>query len=332
MNPRLALHPTSAVRSLALGLLAAGGASCSEPVRASELASRADVTDGIRLGVSSAGARFVRTISGFNDPESVRYDAEQDVYFVSNMNGLGSQKDGNGYIVRVPAADPRTMTLFVVGGAGAELHAPKGMAIQGDTLWVTDIDVLRGFDRRTGKPVGTVDFAAERPVMLNDVAAGPDGTLRVTDTGILMAYEGNKHVGPDRIFAVEHGRRVRTLAEGLALRQPNGVTWSAAASAWIVVSFDAFRGEVATFARDGVARRIVHVAKGRLDGVEVLDDGGVLFTSWADSSLHLLRAGRDTKLIREIPESADIGLDTRRRHVLIPMATLGWVQVWQVPE
>ena len=304
---------------------------CSEPVRATETASRADVTDGIRMGVSTAGAKFLRTISGFNDPESVRYDAEQDVFFVSNMNGLGSQKDTNGYIVRAQAADPRNMTLFVVGGAGVELHAPKGIAIQGDTLWVADIDVLRGFDRRTGKPVGTIDFAAHRPVMLNDVAVGPGGTMRVTDTGILMVYEGNKHVGPDRIFAVDAGRRVRLLDEGAHLKLPNGVTWSARDGAWIVVSFHPFDGEVAALPRDGATRRVVHRAKGRLDGVEALDDGAVLFTSWADSSLHLLRNGRDIPLVREIPESADIGLDTKRRRVLIPMATLGWVQLWGLP-
>ncbi|HYD52503.1 MAG TPA: SMP-30/gluconolactonase/LRE family protein, partial [Gemmatimonadaceae bacterium] len=271
-----------------LALALAIGASCSDPVRATETASRADVTDGIRMGVSTAGARFVQTIAGFNDPESVRYDPEQDVFFVSNMNGLGSQKDTNGYIVRAQAADPRNMSLFVVGGPGVELHAPKGMAIQGDTLWVTDIDVVRGYDRRSGKPVGTIDFAAHRPVMLNDVAAGPDGTLRVTDTGILMVYEGNKHVGGDRVFAVEPGRRVRVVAQGPQLRLPNGIAWSARDSAWIVVSFDPFHGDVAALRGERDPRRLLHHAKGRLDGLAVLDDGRILFTSWADSTLHLL--------------------------------------------
>ena len=30
------------------------------------------------------------------------------------------------------------------------LNAPKGLALQGDTLWVADIDVVRGFDVTTG--------------------------------------------------------------------------------------------------------------------------------------------------------------------------------------
>jgi hypothetical protein len=85
--------------------------------------------------------------------------------------------------------DPESVRqVFIEGGKnGVALDAPKGMAVVGDTLWVADIDVLRGFDRHTGRPVATIDFRPLTPTMLNDVAAGPEGTLRVTDTGILMS-------------------------------------------------------------------------------------------------------------------------------------------------
>jgi hypothetical protein len=33
------------------------------------------------------------------------------------------------------------------------LHAPRGMSIVGDTLWVADADAVRGFDRRSGAPL-----------------------------------------------------------------------------------------------------------------------------------------------------------------------------------
>jgi hypothetical protein len=51
-----------------------------------------------------AAARKLHVIQGFGFPESVRYDSAQDVYFVSNMAGPGSRKDGNGFIVRIGAA------------------------------------------------------------------------------------------------------------------------------------------------------------------------------------------------------------------------------------
>jgi hypothetical protein len=52
--------------------------------------------------------------------------------------------------------------------------------------------------------------------------------------------------------------------------------------------------------------------QGRLDGVEVLPSGGILYSSWADSSIHLLQGGRDRQVIREVTFPADIGFDPRR--------------------
>jgi sugar lactone lactonase YvrE len=232
----------------------------------------------------------------------------------------------------VSAAPPYAASVFARGdGARVVLHAPKGMAIHGDTLWVADIDALRGFERHTGAPLATIDFAAQRPVMLNDVAVAPDGTLRVTDTGIVMSPKGIVHTGPDRIFAVGPGAAVSVAAEGLALRQPNGVTWDAAGKRWVVVSFDTFVGEVAAMPATGGERRVLHRSKlGRFDGVEALRDGTILYTSWVDSSVHALTGARDRRIVREVQEAADIGLDTRRGILAIPLATLGRVQLWKL--
>src|SRR5690348_6199429 len=151
----------------------------------------ADTVNGFATGVSSSEARFVHNVTGFREPESVRYDPDQDLYFVSNMFGLGSTKDGNGFISRVNAATLADSTVLVKSGDhGAVLDAPKGMAIQGDTLWVADIDKLRGFDRHTGLPVGVIDFAPQGAVLLNDVAVSPDGTIWLSDTGIIMNEPG----------------------------------------------------------------------------------------------------------------------------------------------
>jgi hypothetical protein len=41
------------------------------------------------------------TVSGFETPESVRFDAARGVFYVSNVTGNPGQKDNNGYISRV---------------------------------------------------------------------------------------------------------------------------------------------------------------------------------------------------------------------------------------
>jgi len=41
------------------------------------------------------------TVSELDAPVCVPHDPDQDVYFVSNINGAGTAKDDNGYISRV---------------------------------------------------------------------------------------------------------------------------------------------------------------------------------------------------------------------------------------
>jgi hypothetical protein len=295
---------------------------------------RASAAEDVAMGISSSEARFVRNLIGFQGPESVKYDAEQDVYFVTNMTGPGSEKDGNGYISRVSAADPRSAVVFAQGGkGGVVLHAPKGAALHGDTLWVCDIDVLRGFDRRTGAPLANLDFAPLGAVQLNDVAIGPDDRIYITDTGIIMSRKGVVYKGPSRIFTVGPGARIDTLKVSSQVPWPNGIAWDSAGARWIVVTFDPFDGQVHAISRGGDSSAVLRHGSARLDGLQVLADGGIVYASWGDSSIHLLRGTQDRTLVRETPEAADFGLDTRRHHLAIPLSTLGRVQLWDIgPE
>lgn len=287
---------------------------------------------------TGGGARKLHVIQGFAFPESVRYDSAQDVYFVSNMAGPGSLKDGNGYIVRISAGDLRRPEVLIEGGKnGVTLDAPKGMALHGDTLWVTDIDVLRGFDRRTGTPLASIDLRPHGAVLLNDVAVGPDGALHVTDTGIAMTDKGVMYRGGDKIFIIGPGRSVSLLAEGRDLGRPNGITWDPAGRRWIIVSFDPFRSEVYAVqpgqkVPPGEAGRTVLArGLGKFDGVERLADGRLLVTCWTDSSLHVIGGDRDERIIRGLWQPADLGVDTRRQRVAIPLVLQGRVEIWEIP-
>lgn len=283
--------------------------------------------------ITTADVRLVGRTDGFYGPESVRYDPDHDLYYVSNMMGPGSAKDGAGYIARINAADLKAIDVFIAGGRnGVQLNAPKGMAIQGDTLWVTDIDVIRGFSRTTGKPVRTIDMAAVQPQLLNDIATGPDGAMYATDTGIIMSDKGVLHPGGDKVIEIRNGvPRERTNA--VQLGWPNGVTWDAAKNRWIVVSFDPFRGVVYALAPGGGAPDTIAKGKGRFDGVEILGDGSILLSCWTDQSLHLITPdGVDHPLIGNLFTPADIGVDTRRNRVAVPLGSRGRVEVWQLPS
>ncbi|HKP76792.1 MAG TPA: SMP-30/gluconolactonase/LRE family protein, partial [Longimicrobiaceae bacterium] len=281
------------------------------------------------------GARFIKKIDGFYGPESVKYDPDQDVWFVSNMLGYGSAKDGAGYIVRIPAASLGPPTIFITSGRnGAVLDAPKGMAIHGDTLWVADIDVLRGFDRRTGARLATVDFRPQHAQLLNDVTVGHDGRLYVTDSGIAMTEDGVLHPGGDRVFAVGPGGAISVVAAGPSLGRPNGIIPDPSGNGLVVVSFDPFKS-LAYRLNPGDPRATLTPlgeGKGKFDGVEPASGGRLLVAAWNDSSIHLIGGGKDEKIIRGLWQPADIGVDTRRNRIAIPQPVRDRVEFWELPR
>jgi sugar lactone lactonase YvrE len=274
------------------------------------------------------GPSRLATIEGFKTPESVIYDVDQDVWFVTNINGNASAVDDNGFISRLKADGTVDSLRFIAGGvAKVTLNAPKGTAIVGDTLWVTDINAVRGFNRKTGQPVATVEFGSKAK-FLNDIVAGPDGSLYVTDTGILFDSKGNMtHPGPDRIFKIGAKHVVTIAADGDVLERPNGIAWDAAGQRYMLAPFGG-----TTIASWTPGQAPVPFAKGpgSQDGIEVLSDGRVLVTSWADSTLFIASPGGNKVIVSKVATPADIGIDRGRHVVAIPLFTLDKVEFWDI--
>src|SRR6266700_4141035 len=183
----------------ALGAL---GIACVRPDKAppasDTTASRADTAAASAAAAPPAApapaptATKVATVLGFLAPESVLHNSAQDIYFVSNINGSPMAKDNNGFISRVRPDGAVENLKFIEGGRnGVTLNAPKGLALEGDTLWVADIDAVRAFNAKTGAPLDSVSLAKLGAVFLNDLVVTATGALYITDTGIRFDDVGN---------------------------------------------------------------------------------------------------------------------------------------------
>jgi len=274
-------------------------------------------------------AHKVAQIDSLQTPESFFWDAGLDVYFISNINGNPGVKDNNGFIsLVVPDSGTRALKFIEGGKNGVTLNAPKGLAVKGDTLWVTDIDVARAFNARTGRPITTVDLRAAGAVFLNDPAIGPDGALYITDTGIKFDSTGNvTHPGPDRIFRIARGR-VSVAAQGDTLQRPNGITWDVSGNRFIVVAFGG--PSIFEWKLGDKNPTVISRGPGGFDGVEV-GRGKILVSSWTDSTVSAYQSGNEAKVISGVPSPADIGYDAKRNRVLIPVMTQNHGEVWQLP-
>jgi hypothetical protein len=304
-----------------LFLLAAMACTSERPAARDETGAVADSAP----SAAPAEAKRVATASGLNNPEAVRYDADLNLWFVANVNGNPTAKDGNGYISRLKSDGSVDSLKFIEGGKrGATLNAPKGMAIVGDTLWVADLDAARAFNKRTGAPIATVSLA-RRAKFLNDITVGPDG-IYLTDSGL----EGAKldHTGPDQLFRIAN--RKATLVLTLKnLAAPNGITWDSAGSRFVIAPFGA--PTVVTWAPGDSAPAPLVEGKGQFDGIEPLGNERYLLTSWADSSLNLLANGQITRLAGGLASPADIGIDRKQGRVAVPQLMENRVEFLDLP-
>jgi len=60
-------------------------------------------------------------------------------------------------------------------------------------------------------------------------------------------------------------------------------------------------------------------------------NGKLYVSSWADSTLSTCDSGHEVKVITGMPSLADIGYDSKRNRVLVPIFTLNRVEIWQLP-
>jgi sugar lactone lactonase YvrE len=280
-------------------------------------------------GATAPAPRRVARIEGFKAPESVRYDPERDVYFVSNITGNPWEKDGEGSISRVDP-ETRAVSVFVESGkGGVTLNAPKGMTIAGRTLWVADLDVVRSFDVESGRMTASIDLSRIGALFLNDIVQGPDTALYVTDTGIRFNAAGEmSHPGPDRIFRIGSNKRISVAVQSESLGGPNGIAYDRANGRFVVAPLTS--PTIMSWRPGAASPDSLASGPGQYDGVEVLSDGRVLVTSWTDSSVYALRNGSLTKFVGGVPSPADIGIDTKRHLLLIPLLDRNEVEVWQL--
>jgi glucose/arabinose dehydrogenase len=204
-------------------------------------------------------------LAGFANPESAALSGDGSFLYVTNVNGEGEAKDGNGFISRV-STDGRMLEREFARG----LDGPKGIMLGGDALYVADIDQLVVVDAATGAVRRRVSASGAQ--FLNDLTFAPDGQVLIADSG------------GARIYAVRSDAAVVWLEHELLgsingfLPEPERLIVTTMAGRLLAIDYE--------------TRAITVLAEGLgdADGVASLGDGRYLVSEWP-GLMHVVTPG-----------------------------------------
>ncbi len=247
--------------------------------------------------------------------EAAAYYAADDVYLLSNFGSGGPTAiDGDGFISRVEAETGEIVELEWISG---NLSAPKGMTIVGDTLYVADMDAVHTYDLANGgAPLREIAVDTSRVSFPNDVCAGADGVVYLTDTGLNPDFSSS---GTDAVYRLDGDSLVQFAAGADVLQGPNGC-W-VDDEGLLVATFGA--NEVLRIGGDGSVTTAATLPSGGLDGI-VGSDGTLYVTSWEAGSVYRLEhaMGESAVVSPDTPSPAALALDTMRDRLVVPLLDL----------
>jgi hypothetical protein len=266
-----------------------------------------------------------RVTEGIKTPESVLYDAANDRFFVSNINGKAIDVDNNGYIVELSGDGKVTKPKFIEGGKDKiKLDAPKGLGLSNGILYVSDITVVRKFDVKTGAPKGEIPISYA--TFLNDIAVAPDGRVFVSDSGTKPGATGFEPTGTDAVYSIDKAGKVKVVQKSVELHGPNGLLF---VGKDLIVN--ALLGdEVYKLDDKGVKLEVTKIPTGGLDGLGSLGDS-LLVSSWVGSTIYKGKlGGKFEPVLQGVKGPADFAIDSKRSRVVLPRFMEDAVEAYDV--
>jgi DNA-binding beta-propeller fold protein YncE len=245
----------------------------------------------------------------FASPEGAVWDGQH--LYISNV---GPQldpmaKDGDGFLLRLNAQGTEVLDSALF--AGLKLNAPKGMAILGGRLYVSDIDRVVAVDLATGSEAAVIDFSSTGAQFLNDVAVKDDSTLFISATDLGAIFELNVRSQQFRKLPVK------------GLNGPNGLLYDSEEGKLYCAEYggDLPDGRLLRIDVRGGQTQVLHPHRGNLDGLVRLRNGNLAFSDWHTKSVHQLDL-RSNVLSRIATDSiqgpGDIGYSVAEDRLWIP--------------
>jgi putative heme-binding domain-containing protein len=246
-------------------------------------------------------------VSGLAHPVCFIVDPGTGNYFIANVNGAPAARDNNGFITKLDPQGKVVALKFIGPKAAAPLHAPKGLAVIGKTLYVLDLDRIRGFNTESGSLERDIEMSSHKAAFLNDLTRDSEGNLYLSDSQANFVAR----------IEPAHEHRVTILAQGPQLAGANGLCIQPRTGRLAVVTWGT--GRVLEITREGEVKPWLDRRFEKLDGADFDDLGNLYFSAYGEGKIY--RAGDDgtVSVFRAgLVTPADINIDRTKRLMLIP--------------
>jgi hypothetical protein len=256
----------------------------------------------------------------FASPSAIAYDRERDLYWVSNLNGEDGL--GHGFISRLePNAERSTLNYIDGDHGGVALQAPRGLAIFGDVLYVADQKAVHKFKASSGEPLGDIELPGA--VFVSDVAVAVDGSVYVADVGSDPSAAPVGKPGTDAIYQVSPAGQVSVVARRPDLGGPYALLANET-GLWVTCTGSS---ELLLVVPSADGEPVLDAGRLKLPGstprgLVGMPDGTFVISSEATGVVYRgYREGPFEPIISGLESPADLGYDTRRKRLLIPLLT-----------
>ncbi|MFP4470778.1 MAG: SMP-30/gluconolactonase/LRE family protein [Bacteroidales bacterium] len=229
----------------------------------------------------------------FKVPESVFYDAENEVLYVSNINGKPTDKDGNGFLSKMSINGKIERLEWITG-----LNAPKGMNMKDGKLYVADIDRVAEIDVQKGSLIRF--FEAENAEFLNDITIDDKGVIYVSD------------MSTGAVYRIKDGMISEWFPSG-TFKSPNGMNFMDGKV------YLGTKGAIIAIDPETKAQETTATFEGSVDGLEIDMQGRFVFSDWNGLVRRTEPGGEPEVLFNTTDkkiQAADIHL-MREEHVLL---------------
>jgi hypothetical protein len=252
-------------------------------------------------------------IVNLKSPQSFIADPSTDDYYIANANGEPGVRDNNGFISKLGPEGEIKQFYFIQGGMDQTvLHSPYGMTISNKTLYVADLDSVRGFDTISGKPVVTVSLSRYNTTELSGLTATQEGMLYVADTDHNIIF---------RIDSREN-HTVSIFSQDEALAGPRGLAIHPKTGDLIVTTLN--KGTVLAISSQGSIREMV--SNGfftsrfyNLSGVDFDQYGSMYISDLTGGKVWRIRPDSKMEVIAEFLISpASLSIDRKKHLILVP--------------